>query len=117
MIDNEGVLKIGDFGLSADWPAPECFDAEGDRRYIGPEVLNGKSDKPSDIYSLGLIIFEMGCNIQLPDNGLIWRNIRDGNHSDMPPMTLSEALIAQQDVGGFASETQQAELGELGEPR
>ncbi|KAK6410858.1 mitosis inhibitor protein kinase swe1, partial [Oleoguttula sp. CCFEE 5521] len=38
-IDWEGVLKIGDFGLASPWPAPPDLDGEGDREYIGPEVL------------------------------------------------------------------------------
>jgi len=71
-IDWEGVLKIGDFGMASTWPAPPGLDGEGDREYIGPEVLSGRFDKPADIFALGMIMLEIAGNIVLPDNGVSW---------------------------------------------
>ncbi|CAD0083065.1 unnamed protein product, partial [Aureobasidium vineae] len=89
LIDWEGVLKIADFGMATTWPAPKHIEGEGDREYIGPEVLSGKFDKPADIFSLGMIMLEIAGNIVLPDNGLHWQRLRSGDLSDVPSLTWS----------------------------
>ena len=90
-IDFEGVLKIGDFGMSTTYPAPAHTEREGDREYIAPEVLaSGKYDKPVDVFSLGLMILEVAANIVLPDNGLSWQKLRSGDLSDAPRLSSSD---------------------------
>lgn len=91
----EGILKIGDFGLATPWPAAKGIDAEGDREYIGPEILRGKFDKPADIFSLGLIMVEMACNVVLPDNGPSWVALRSGDFSEVPSLTFSATTATQ----------------------
>lgn len=86
-IDFEGTLKIGDFGLACEWPAPDNIEGEGDRRYIGPDLLQGAFDKPADIFALGMIMFEMGSNVDLPDNGESWQQLRSGDWSGLPSLT------------------------------
>ncbi|OQO01207.1 hypothetical protein B0A48_13450 [Cryoendolithus antarcticus] len=88
-IDWEGVLKIGDFGLASHWPAPPDLDGEGDREYIGPEVLCGRFDKPADIFALGMIMLEIAGNIVLPDNGASWQRLRADDWTDVPSLTWS----------------------------
>jgi mitosis inhibitor protein kinase SWE1 len=83
------VLKIGDFGLAISWPAPQHLDNEGDRYYIAPEVLQGKYDKPVDIFALGLIIAEIAGNVELPDRGDPWQHLREGSLCDFPSLTFS----------------------------
>lgn len=85
----EGVLKIGDFGMAATWPAQPGIEGEGDREYIGPEILLGKFDKPADVFALGLITLEIAGNVQLPDNGPTWQRLRSGDMSDVPSLTWS----------------------------
>lgn len=85
----EGVLKIGDFGMAAKWPAKSGIEGEGDREYIGPEVLKGQFDKPADVFALGLIILETAGNVELPDNGTPWQKLRSGDMSDVPSLTWS----------------------------
>lgn len=63
-------MKIADFGMASPWPAQPGIEGEGDREYIGPEILKGQFDKPADIFALGLIILEIAGNVQLPDNGV-----------------------------------------------
>jgi len=99
-IDWEGVLKIGDFGLASTWPAPAGLDGEGDREYIGPEVLSGRFDKPADIFSLGMIMLEIAGNIILPDNGTSWRRLRAGDMSDLPSLTWSSDSSLVRDESG-----------------
>ena len=99
-IDWEGVLKIGDFGLASTWPAPADIDGEGDREYIGPEVLSGHFDKPADIFALGMIMLEIAGNIILPDNGTSWQRLRAGDMSDLPSLTWSSESSLARDRSG-----------------
>jgi mitosis inhibitor protein kinase SWE1 len=91
LITFEGVLKIADFGMATRWPAKAGIEGEGDREYIGPEILMGKYDKPADIFALGLIMLETAGNVELPDNGASWQKLRNGDMSDVPSLTWSSA--------------------------
>ncbi|KAL3424385.1 hypothetical protein PVAG01_03666 [Phlyctema vagabunda] len=100
----EGVLKIGDFGMAAHWPAQPGIEGEGDREYIGPEILLGQYDKPSDVFALGLIMLEIAGNVQLPDNGPTWQRLRSGDMSDVPSLTWSNASTILRDATGIPVE-------------
>jgi len=99
-IDWEGVLKIGDFGLASSWPAPPGLDGEGDREYIGPEVLDGRFDKPADIFALGMIMLEIAGNLNLPENGMPWQRLRTGDLSEVPSLTWSSESSLVRDGSG-----------------
>ncbi|MCJ1399244.1 hypothetical protein MMC11_002446 [Xylographa trunciseda] len=101
LITFEGVLKIGDFGMATSWPAPPGIEGEGDREYIGPEILMGQYDKPADVFALGLIMLEIAGNVMLPDNGASWQRLRSGDMSDVPSLTSSsEASNVLRDSSG-----------------
>ena len=100
LVDREGYLKIADFGMATFLPAAPGIEGEGDREYIGPEILRGQFDKPADVFSLGLIILEMACNVFLPDNGPAWQALRSGNLSGVPPLTNPEWVHAARDASG-----------------
>ncbi|KAI9036586.1 tyrosine protein kinase SWE1 [Aspergillus affinis] len=100
LITFEGVLKIADFGMATRWPADHGIDGEGDREYIGPEILMGRYDKPADVFSLGLIMFEIAGNVELPDNGLSWQKLRNGDTSDVPSLTWSSETGVFRDPSG-----------------
>lgn len=100
----EGILKIGDFGMATSWPAQSGIEGEGDREYIGPEILMGHYDKPADIFALGLIILEIAGNVQLPDNGPTWTRLRSGDMSDAPSLTWSSDSTLQRDATGIPLE-------------
>ncbi len=101
LITFEGVLKIADFGMAARWPAKAGIEGEGDREYIGPEILRGQYDKPADVFALGLIMLETAGNVELPDNGASWQKLRNGDMSDVPSLTWSsEASNIQRDRSG-----------------
>ena len=100
LITFEGVLKIADFGMATRWPAEDGIEGEGDREYIGPEILMGHFDKPADIFSLGLIMFEIAGNVELPDNGLSWQKLRNGDMSDVPSLTWSAETGIFRDASG-----------------
>ncbi|KAL8962763.1 MAG: hypothetical protein Q9193_000882 [Seirophora villosa] len=89
LVTFEGVLKLADFGMATRWPASPGIDGEGDREYIGPEILRGQFDKPADVFALGLIMLEIAGNVMLPDNGASWQRLRAGDMSDVPSLTSS----------------------------
>lgn len=100
LITFAGVLKIGDFGMATEWPARPGIEGEGDREYIGPEILMGQFDKPADIFALGLIVLEMAGNVELPDNGPSWQKLRSGDMSDVPSLTWSSGSYMYRDASG-----------------
>ena len=72
----DGVCKLGDFGLMIDLAAAEAGGTEGDPKYLAPEVLQGKFTKACDVFSLGVTMLELACNLDLPRGGQLWHNIR-----------------------------------------
>lgn len=75
--------------MATKWPAEAGIEGEGDREYIGPEILRGQYDKPADVFALGLIMLEIAGNVELPDNGVSWQKLRNGDMSDVPSLTWS----------------------------
>lgn len=72
--------KIADFGLCQESPVLCSADREGDRRYMAPEVLTpAPLLASSDVFSLGLIALEMALCIQVPENGPMWQQLRQGD--------------------------------------
>ena len=112
LITFEGILKIADFGMAARWPAKAGIEGEGDREYIGPEILMGKYDKPADIFALGLMMLETAGNVELPDNGVSWQKLRNGDMSDVPSLTWSsqDTNIARDASGNPVSQHDVAEV-------
>ncbi len=63
MVDEEGNARIMDFGIARSLEAKGVTDAGvmiGTPEYMSPEQVEGKeTDQRSDIYSLGVILYEM----------------------------------------------------------
>jgi serine/threonine protein kinase/Tfp pilus assembly protein PilF len=63
MIDREGNIRIMDFGIARSLKDKGITGAGimiGTPEYMSPEQVEGKDvDRPSDIYSLGVILYEM----------------------------------------------------------
>ncbi|KAF9111321.1 Intracellular distribution of mitochondria [Mortierella sp. AM989] len=96
-VSSTGSLKIGDFGHSGILPFQETDGVEGDRRYMAPELLNGQCGKFSDIFSLGISVYEMQSNRcgEIPGEGQEWHQLRNGLfefiRGEMNPADLSKA--------------------------
>ena len=61
LLDTEGVVWITDFGLAKgdDEGLTQSGDILGTLRYMAPERFRGQSDVRSDIYGLGLTLYEL----------------------------------------------------------
>ncbi|RYP55267.1 hypothetical protein DL768_000022 [Monosporascus sp. mg162] len=105
LIDFEGTLKIGDFGLATSLPADNFPDLEGDREYLAPEALRSEIDKPADIFSLGLIMLEIAANVKLPENGATWTALREGDFSEVPTLTRDATTVLRDATGMPVDET------------
>ncbi|MGC1387089.1 MAG: HEAT repeat domain-containing protein [Steroidobacteraceae bacterium] len=69
LIDNDSLLKIVDFGVAAaqsqgDTQLTKTGYVIGSPKYMAPEQILGKKvDERADIYSLGVILYEMICGV------------------------------------------------------
>ncbi|XP_026171774.1 membrane-associated tyrosine- and threonine-specific cdc2-inhibitory kinase [Mastacembelus armatus] len=89
LITDSGRLKLGDFGLlfevnqksiePVEGKGKGKEDAqEGDPRYMAPELLRGEYGPAADVFSLGVSILELACNIEVPNGGEGWQQLRQG---------------------------------------
>ncbi|XP_051530449.1 membrane-associated tyrosine- and threonine-specific cdc2-inhibitory kinase-like isoform X1 [Myxocyprinus asiaticus] len=105
-LTKSGRLKLGDFGLllklstDAQTRGTEIERGmdreqedlqEGDPRYMAPELLRGQYGTAADIFSLGVSILEMACNIEVPKGGDGWQQLRQGHL----PAEFTNALSAE----------------------
>lgn len=62
LIDKAGTVKIADFGIARIVGEPDGTDGAmkpGTPDYAAPEQVNGTADHRADIYSLGVVLYEM----------------------------------------------------------
>jgi serine/threonine-protein kinase len=61
LVDRRGVVRVVDFGLAAfvDERVGFAPGAAGRFNYMAPETVNGRSTAASDVYSLGLMMYEL----------------------------------------------------------
>ncbi|XP_013869382.1 membrane-associated tyrosine- and threonine-specific cdc2-inhibitory kinase [Austrofundulus limnaeus] len=88
LITDSGRLKLGDFGLLLELKQTSTEhhkgkikedSQEGDPRYMAPELLRGEYGPAADVFSLGVSILELACNIEVPNGGEGWQQLRKGH--------------------------------------
>jgi serine/threonine protein kinase len=102
IVTPEGRVKLLDFGLARLLEAKDETRSAltapgtwmGTLQYCAPEVLRGReADQRSDIYSLGIVIYEMACG-RLPFEGLRGHALVSAILSGQPqPVKTSNPLI------------------------
>jgi serine/threonine protein kinase/Tfp pilus assembly protein PilF len=97
MIDKEGNVRIMDFGIARSLESKGITGAGvmiGTPEYMSPEQVEGKEiDQRSDIYSLGIILYEMVTG-RVPFEGETFFTVGMKHKSEMPqdPMELSTQI-------------------------
>jgi serine/threonine protein kinase len=83
LVDRRGVVRVVDFGL-ATYTDPKLGFAPGSMgtfTYMAPETLYGRATPASDVYGLGLLLYELftggGPHLRAP-----WRTDDDRDHRD-----------------------------------
>ncbi len=88
------MCKIGDFGVAGEIGS-SADGLEGDTRYMSPELLaSGTRHPSSDIFSLGLTMYEIASDIQteMPSAGPEWHFLRSTYGPTLPRERGEELL-------------------------
>src|SRR4029453_2306691 len=59
LVSESGVVKVADFGTSRLLEKSHATTAIGSPPYMAPEQFQGRAVLPSDIYSVGVILYQM----------------------------------------------------------
>ncbi len=102
LIDNEGLLKIVDFGVAAaqsqgDTQLTKTGYVIGSPKYMAPEQILGKKvDERADIYSLGVIMYEMFSGVPPYSRGdhmsVMYQHVQG---KARPPIEINKELPAE----------------------
>lgn len=97
LIDDDDTCKLADFGLVIDVDKANNQQAtEGDSRYMAPEIMQGQFSKAADIFSLGIAMLELACYMELPSNGTLWHELRQGK---LPEEFINSEYVVANDCG------------------
>ncbi len=99
LIDDAGLLKIVDFGVAAaqsqgDTQLTKTGYVIGSPKYMAPEQILGKKvDERADIYSLGVIMYEMLCGVPPYSRGdhmsVMYQHVQG---KARPPIEINKSL-------------------------
>jgi len=102
LIDNDSLLKIVDFGVAAahsqgDTQLTKTGYVIGSPKYMAPEQILGKKvDERADVYSLGVILYEMLCGVPPYSRGdhmsVMYQHVQG---KARPPIEINKAIPAE----------------------
>lgn len=98
MRDDQGVIRLMDFGLASvrrasEAPATMTINLSGTPEYMSPEQVRGEhGDFQSDIYALGIILFEILTG-ELPFRGTCLLATMQKQLSEPPPLEGPRAAL------------------------
>lgn len=105
MVTKSGTAKVLDFGIAAtrsdaDPEATQALDIVGTPAYFSPEQANGEAgDERSDIYSLGVVLFEMLTGrLPFPAGDSVAMARSHLNDGVVAPSTINPKVPAQVDL-------------------
>ncbi|KAA6375416.1 MAG: putative G2-specific protein kinase nim-1 [Streblomastix strix] len=93
-MNDDGSVRLGDFGLSKDLNEKTYATYAGTKAYMAPEGhLTKKLDLPSDIFSLGIIVFQLLTGqhpFEASSEAKIIDKIEKGEYQKIPNWVSSE---------------------------
>ena len=96
MVRPDGFVKVMDFGLARDLGSitSRSFAAAGTLRYMSPEQSRGESpSSASDIFSLGLVLYELAAGKHPFEAGSIFETLKALNESEPAPASSWNAFV------------------------
>jgi Tol biopolymer transport system component len=96
MVREDGFVKILDFGLARDLGAITSTSVvpAGTLRYMSPEQSRGESPTPaSDVFSLGLVLYELAAGTHPFDSGSIFDSLTALNRTEPRAPSAFNAFV------------------------
>ncbi|KAK0422033.1 hypothetical protein QR680_007324 [Steinernema hermaphroditum] len=115
LVTREGLCKLADFGASYIPQEDKDIWDDGDCRYLSHDLMNNCPTVMSDVFSLGITLFEVATQWTLPKNGEQWSALRtDGCIEGIlkercPEMAEIVGAAVRDDPNARASTTQLVE--------
>jgi serine/threonine protein kinase len=101
LLDSEGRVRIADFGCSRLFEPGITLSSAGTPLYMAPEIIGGHYDGKVDVYSFGLILYEIivedGLFSSPSDKLRLFLDLQNGWRPDIPEgvMQVSKDLITR----------------------
>ena len=124
LLDRVGKLWLADFGLAKlvdDLALTYTGDLPGTLRYLAPECLHNEGDARSDVYSLGLTLYELLCGDPAFDESNRVRLMRQIQETEPRPLrernpefprdleTIIHKAMTREPSGRYATAAEMAE--------
>ena len=98
MVSLDNVVKVGDLGMARDVYLTHIYHSRGPLpiRWTAPEsIRDGKFTSQSDVWSYGVVLWEIATLAELPYQGLsndeVGSHVKSGQHLT-PPKNCSDVL-------------------------
>ncbi len=96
LLDTHGTVWVADFGLAKaedQENLTQTSDLLGTLRYMSPEAFEGKSDARSDVYALGLTLYELAALRPAFDERDMNKLMKQVTHSEPPRLRRINSAV------------------------